>query len=465
MKKEYKIEKYFNGDNFIDVIIDYDNINVWIPQKNIAQLYNKSIKTINGHIKTLFSGKSSVILKNKNTEKIFEIISNDGKTYNVKHYSLDIVLEIGYKCNVSVATSFKEWVDQLFKVNNNQLLEEKSFNEAINSMIYTIRGEKVMLDYDLAKIYGYETKRFNEQVSNNIDKFPGKYRFQLTKLEASEISRSKKSTAIMQTQGIKGGRTSLPYAFTEQGIYMLMTVLKGELATQQSIILIDTFKQMKDYIIENTNVNSISEILKLTNTVNSLSSEVNKLSNNDERLFEDNNRIKEEIKDINERLQVFIDKFTNPSPDNHIVFKNGDMLKADNAYQQIYSQAKHSIFLIDDYIDIKTLLLIETCNPYFKNIKVIVISDNIANNTIDSNFINMLNKDTKINLSFKKNKKMFHDRYIVIDFQTDNEMIYHCGGSSKDAGKRITEILKMEDTPIYKDLILKVLSNPDLIIK
>ena len=111
-------------------------------------------------------------------------------------------------------------------------------NETIESMIYVIRGQKVMLDFELAKIYGYETKRFNEQVKNNINKFPERYRFQITNEELKEIAWSKKSTAQIWATN-KGGRTSLPYAFTEQGIYMLMTVLKGDLATKQSIALID----------------------------------------------------------------------------------------------------------------------------------------------------------------------------------------------------------------------------------
>ena len=82
-----------------------------------------------------------------------------------------------------------------------------------------------MLDFDLAEIY-YTTKTFNQQVKNNINKFPSRYRFQLTKQDVIKISRSKNLTTIMQTIGTKGGRVYLPYAFTEQGIYMLMTVFQ-----------------------------------------------------------------------------------------------------------------------------------------------------------------------------------------------------------------------------------------------
>ena len=103
-------------------------------------------------------------------------------------------------------------------------------NETIESMIYIIRGQKVMLDYELAKIYGYETKAFNQQVQRNIDKFPERYRFQLCKNELMLLARSQNVTAKIWATN-KGGRTSLPYAFTEQGIYMLMTVLKGDFDT------------------------------------------------------------------------------------------------------------------------------------------------------------------------------------------------------------------------------------------
>ena len=139
---------------------------------------------------------------------------------------------------------------------NDEILIKELNSETIESMIYIVRGEKVMLDFELARIYGYETRTFNQQIKNNINKFPPRYRFQLTNEDIELISRSKNFTAmpIMQTEGMKGGRTSSPWAFTEQGIYMLMTVLKGELATKQSIALIDAFKQMKDYIIESNNL-------------------------------------------------------------------------------------------------------------------------------------------------------------------------------------------------------------------
>ena len=107
----------------------------------------------------------------------------------------------------------------------------------IEGKIMVIRGQQVMLDRDLAEIYGYEVKRFNEQVKNNIERFDDDFRFQLTDEEVNNL-RSKISTSSW------GGVRYKPYAFTEQGIYMLMTVLKSDLAVRQSKILIRTFKQM-----------------------------------------------------------------------------------------------------------------------------------------------------------------------------------------------------------------------------
>ena len=136
--------------------------------------------------------------------------------------------------------------------------------EMLHNKIYSIRGYKVMLDYELAEIYGYETKNFNRQVKNNLAKFEGEdFMFQLTDEEVEELSRCKNFTLNRGT----GRGTNIkynPYAFTEQGIYMLMTVLRGELAIKQSRALIRTFKKMKDYIINNRELIGQREYIQLS---------------------------------------------------------------------------------------------------------------------------------------------------------------------------------------------------------
>ena len=300
-------------------------------------------------------------------------------------------------------------------------------SEKIESMIYYVRNQKVMLDFELAEIYGYETKRFNEQVKNNIEKFDKDFRFRLTKEEYENILRTKKSTSSW------GGTRHLPYVFTEQGVYMLMTVLKGELAIRQSKALIRIFKSMKDYIIENKDLlNNNANILKIVNS-------------NTKRI---------------ESIESVINNFSIDSKKHYLIL-NGEKIEADIAYQEIYKNAIKSIYIIDDYIDIKTLQLLKCIN---NDIEVTIFSDNKSRNNLNKNFINDFINDTGINIKLKKNNDKFHDRYIIVDFDTENECIYHSGASSKDAGKRITTILKIEENNLYRNIILEILNNEELIV-
>ncbi|MGN1301051.1 MAG: ORF6N domain-containing protein, partial [Clostridia bacterium] len=169
--------------------------------------------------------------------------------------------KIGCDKNGTRERYLKHREGNLLEKANNEIVE---INEnLIKDKIYIIRNQKVMIDSDLAEIYGYTTKTFNQQVKNNIEKFEEDFRFQLTDNEVVEILRSKNLTS-MRTKGKRGGRTYNPYAFTEQGIYMLMTVLKGELAIRQSKALIRTFKEMKDYVIEAEGIIGQKELLRLS---------------------------------------------------------------------------------------------------------------------------------------------------------------------------------------------------------
>ena len=119
----------------------------------------------------------------------------------------------------------------------------------ICNRVYIIRGQQVMLDYDLAEIYGYEVKALNQQVKRNIDRFPEDFMFQLKKEEIPEDF-LKSQIVTLNESGNKRGLhiKKMPYAFTEQGIYMLATVLKGKLAEQQSIFIMRAFREMRHYI-------------------------------------------------------------------------------------------------------------------------------------------------------------------------------------------------------------------------
>ena len=135
----------------------------------------------------------------------------------------------------------------------------------IRSKVYIIRGQQVMLDKDLAEIYGYEVKKLNQQVKRNIERFPEDFMFRLSNSEIdsvrSQIVTSRKKDFFA---GQEGGCRYLPYAFTEQGIYMLATVLRGKLAEQQSIFIMRTFREMRHYIRQNQQFVTRNEMDLLT---------------------------------------------------------------------------------------------------------------------------------------------------------------------------------------------------------
>lgn len=149
----------------------------------------------------------------------------------------------------------------------------------ICNKVYVIRGQQVMLDYDLAEIYGYEVKRLNEQVKNNISRFPDDFMFQLTKSEMENL-RSNLSTANISPKS-----RALPHAFTEQGIYMLATVLRGELAEQQSIFIMRAFREMRHYIKQNQQFVTESEMRFVTAKVSEISVQVAGITDCHDRLI------------------------------------------------------------------------------------------------------------------------------------------------------------------------------------
>ena len=151
--------------------------------------------------------------------------------------------------------------------------------EYLKEKLYKIRGKRVLLDADLAEIYGYDTKGFNRQVKNNIEKFDEDFMFELTDEELEDL-RYKNCTANISSKSRYN-----PHVFTEQGLYMLMTVLKGPLAVKQSKALIRTFKKMKDYILENRDLIGQREILQLSMETANNRIEINKINSDMISLF------------------------------------------------------------------------------------------------------------------------------------------------------------------------------------
>lgn len=252
--------------------------------------------------------------------------------------------------------------------------------ENIYNKIYLVRGQKVMLDFDLAEIYGYTTSAFNRQVKRNIERFEGEdFMFRLTLEEIRQLSMCHFGTSIsdnrenlMCQNGTSswGGTRKLPYVFTEQGVYMLMTVLKGDLAVKQSRMLIQAFRAMKDYISENK--------ILLDRRENFIA---NKVLENDEKIKKIDakvNKITNEIADVIKKSEVspvFLD-LAKTAENREFLFLEGEAIRAKEAYMDIYKNAKKEIYIIDNYVSIKTLHLLQTAK---QNLKITIYTDNIKN--------------------------------------------------------------------------------------
>ncbi|WP_156286518.1 ORF6N domain-containing protein [Oceanivirga salmonicida] len=333
------------------------------------------------------------------------------------------------------------------KIDNNLFDKTVIINEEnLATKIYNIRGQKVMLDFELAEIYGYETKRFNEQVKRNKKKFEGEdFMFQLTDDELEKLLRSQNAT-LKKGTGRGSNIKYKPYCFTEQGIYMLMTVLKGELATKQSRALIRTFKSMKDYLVENQNIIGSKEMLFLS------------IQNNQNT--KDIIKIKESMV-TKEDLQKVMENFIDPDTYKHFLIMDGQKTEANIAYNTIYKLAKKTIYVVDNYISLKTLELLRVAK---KDVKIIVFSDNNrSRNMLTSSILGDFKNDyPDIDIEFRVTNGKYHDRYIVIDYDDKNESIYHCGTSSKDAGSKITTISRVDDTKLYHQMFNELMSNKKL---
>ena len=286
-----------------------------------------------------------------------------------------------------------------------EVLGLNTVDNIINS-IYIIRGQQVMLDSDLAKIYGYEVKRLNEQVKRNIKRFPEDFMFQLVESEIPDSLKSQFATLNINENKRGMHIKKMPYVFTEQGIYMLATVLKGELAD-----VVDRQKQTEK---------SMEEIRKSIDVMN----------------------------------ENFI---TEKDFKNFVIYK-GQKFEADVAYIDIYQQATKSIYVVDDYMNTKTLQLLSQKQS---GVEVILFTENghgkkgFLTSAVVKDFINQYPT-----LRIKPNPDC-HDRWIILDYGLPAESVYHCGASSKDAGKKLCAINKVDSVQMIHPVIDRLLLLPD----
>lgn len=289
----------------------------------------------------------------------------------------------------------------------------------VKNMVYTIRGQQVMLDGDLAELYGYTVKRLNEQVKRNINRFPDDFMFQLTHDEMMELSRSQFATTI-QTPGVKGGRVYCPFAFTEQGVYMLATVLKGELAERQSIYIMRAFREMKNIIASNMYMLPPS-------------------------VYRDIESLKARQDQTDIRLDKIMEYMSNDCIDKQKVFYDGQTYDALSYIEMLINTADKSIVLIDGYTDSKTLDILSRKNPGV-NVDVYSFKHSQPTKTESAAF-NLQYPSLKVNTMHS-----CHDRYLILD----DKVAFNIGASLKDAGKKSFSISRVEDVDTVKEIVKRL---------
>ena len=280
----------------------------------------------------------------------------------------------------------------------------------IENMIYEIRGKQVMLDSDLAKLYGTETKRINEAVRNNPEKFPERFSWKISKEESQsflvEIFDQKKKIET------RGGKYSNPRVFTEQGVAMLATILHTKVATQVSIAIMDAFVSMKKYISSNLLEQKYINNQVLKNT--------------------------EDIKLLQESFQKFEEKKLSNE-----IFYDGQIYDAYSKIIDIMNSAKESLAIIDSYADKSTLDMISK----IKIPTTLIVKKNSLLKEIDIQKYQSQYHNLRVIYD-----SSFHDRFFLID----NSILYHCGTSLNHAGSKTFAINKINDNDILYSFLIKI---------
>jgi len=277
-------------------------------------------------------------------------------------------------------------------------------NIKMEDMIFEVRSKQVILASDVAKLYQVETKRINEVVKRNINRFPEDFCFKLNKVEIEELcSRSQIATLKSETKGRGYNMKYLPYVFTEHGVLMLSGLLKSEVAARVNVSIINAFVKMKKYISNN--------LLTLNNHSNMLI-------------------------DHEERIKILENTFSKFDTFSNKLFFEGQIYDAHSLLLDIFSTSNKSIVIIDNYISKELLDVLSKTNQqvtiYTKNIDINLI------NKYQSQYGNII-----ININ-----KSFHDRFIIIDDTT----LYHCDASSKDLGKKCFAISKIDNIEMIQDI-------------
>lgn len=283
-------------------------------------------------------------------------------------------------------------------------------DENIKNKIYVIRGKQVMLDSDLAEFYKCKngTKTVNLAVKRNLERFPEDFYFQLSKEEYDNLKFQFETSSMNEYGGVR----KLPYVFTEQGVAMLASVIRTEVAADISVRIMKTFVAMRHYLYDN------NDIYKTLNFIN------NKMNEYDEK------------------LNIVFSQFDKREK----LFLNGEYYDSYSYIHNILKDVKNELFIIDPYADLNLLDIIRDINS-----KIVLIVSNKSN--LSEKQINKFNKQYNDKLTVLKNNN-FHDRYIILD----KNIVYHLGTSINCLGKKVFSITLLEDK-IVRGSLLNFINN------
>lgn len=275
-------------------------------------------------------------------------------------------------------------------------------------MIFEVRGKQVILSSDVAKLYRTETRTINQTIKRNIMRFPESFCFQLTMEEMVNL-RSQFVISSLRNDLVHGGSRYLPYVLTEQGIMMLSGLLKSDIAVKVNVQIIDAFVAMRQYI---------SSTLVNQSFINNL------VYKHDEEI----RLLKDSFDKLQEKQKA------------NTIFFDGQIYDAYSLLLDILNSAEKGIIIIDNYAGKELLDILKQID-----INVIIYSANM-NEILIKKYINQYS-----NVQFFHNNK-FHDRFIIID----KKIIYHCGSSFKDLGKKCFAINKIESNTILNEVLNKI---------
>lgn len=306
-------------------------------------------------------------------------------------------------------------------ITDEPIIKNDDFNTTtmLQNLIYTVRDRHVMMDSDLAALYQVETKRLNEAVKRNIERFPEKFRFQLTETEYYNLKSQIATSSYSVDSHAHGGRRKLPYVFTEQGIAMLSAVLRSETAVQVSIRIMETFIEMRKYLAN-------------TSFLYGRLNELEKKHSNYQ-------------KETNEKFEQVFTYMETHKESNQKIFFDGQIYDAYSLIINCIKKANTSITLVDNYVDVVTLDMLAK-----KKEDVTVCIYTTRKTTLVKTDIEKFNHQYPI-LEVKYTNS-FHDRFLIID----DSYAYHIGASVKDAGRKCFAITKIEDVNIVDSLIQRL---------